>query len=637
MFAERERLGLAEWAERRRRWPNRGLYDYDVVPHLRAVVDAYEDPAIEEITVVKPSQTGFTEGLIVNALGYHIDCEPHDVMVVQPTLSQAEKFSKGKLHKFFEANPRIAGRISASDTLVEKAYPGGKISLVGARSARAFRMDTIGRVFGDDVDGWDATAGQGASDEGDQVTLIRRRTDRIEDRKLVWISTPTRNGTRIIRLYEQMDRRGEFHVPCPHCGTMQVLEWGRLAWESEEVEPGYQKQPGEVLRGSTVHRPDTAHYICVNDCRIEESDKRWMEEHGDYLAEDGEPVRQDGVRTVGFWLRGALTITLPGSEWPRLIREFLDVKDHPDALRGFVNLVLGEEFDELGDAPEWERIYERREGWPVGLCPEGVEFLTAGADVQDDRIEVSVWGWAPNKESWWVDHRIVAGDPSQRETWDDVTEILHASWPTESGGALPIARFGIDTGHDQASVVDWARRVGDRRVMLIKGDPWKNWRVMVGTPSRSDTNFIGKKYGLQLWTIGGALIKQETYGFLRLPMPRDGEPFPPGYIHIPKVDEELVKQLVAEDLVTSTDRRGFTKREWVKRRHRNEALDCRVYARAAAEQLGLSRMAALEAAGGQAGGEPRRASRARDAEGDGRSRRGGWLGRGGSARRRGGR
>jgi phage terminase large subunit GpA-like protein len=641
-FADRERLSLREWSERHRRWPDGSRYSFDPVPHLREVVDAYDDPSVEELTVVKPSQTGFTQGVILNAIGYHADHDPQNVLSVLPSKTKAETFSKKKLQGLIEHTPAVdrkIGKDTSSDTLTEKGFPGGALTLVGSRSASGFRMETIGRVFGDDVEGWKATAGgAGEQNEGDQVTLIRRRTDRVPDRKLVWVSTPTRNGTRIMKLYEEMERRGQWHVPCPHCGAMQVLTWPNLAWESEEVEEGYEPAAGEVLRGSTVHRPDTAHYVCeANGCRIAESEKRWMEERGEYLTEAGEPVLEDGVRTVGFWLRGALTITLPGSEWPRLIREFLYAKDYPDALRSFINLVLGEVFEEKGDAPPWRMLYERREDWPIGFCPDGVMFLTAGADVQKNRVEVFVWGWGLDKESWLIDHEVIPGDPYNSETWQGVTELLHRQWPHEDGSQLPIARLAVDTGYARDAVVDWARNQ-DRRVMLIKGDHWKNWTSILGSPSRSDVMLDGKRTGLQLWPVGGALIKQETYGFFRLDPPLDeGDPYPPGYIHLPKVDDEVVKQLTAEFLDTTEDKRGFTKRQWVKDRKRNEALDCRVYARAAAEQMGLSRHPRYMSEQAKKAREASRKRRDRSGrEEDDRRSGGRWLDRRGGRGRGGG-
>ena len=69
-----------------------------------------------------------------------------------------------------------------------------------------------------------------------------------------------------------------------------------------------------------------------------------------------------------------------------------------------------------------------------------------------------------------------------------------------------------------------------------------------------------------------------------------GTDYPPGTLHLPGwIDSEWLKQLVAEQLVTVRNKRGFARLEWQKLRERNEALDCRVYARAAAWILGADR------------------------------------------------
>lgn len=602
VFRPRTKPSLLDWAEANRRWPDGSPYEVSSTPHVREVLEAYSDPAIEEIVIVKPTQSGLTEGLAVNAIGFHVAQDPRHLLLILPSVDEAEKWSKKKLDPMIESTPAVQGRLEdgsrkKSNTIVEKTYPGGSLGIIGSNSGRGFRMVTIGVAIGDDVEGWDATAGKGAGSEGSQVTLIRRRTDRVPDRKLVWISTPRLAGGRIHQLYHEMESRGQFHVPCPHCGEMQVLRWGGpdepygIRWEKKRVASDYVPEPNEVVRGNVAHCPDTAYYVCeANGCVIDEASKPEMESRGEYLDDLGRPLRRPGVRRIGFWLRGALTITLPGSEWPRLVREFLSSKDNREALRAFYNLVLAEFWEERGEAPEWERIYERREDFPLCECPAGVEFLTVGADVQRDRVEAAVWGWGKDKESWLIDYLVFEGSPTAAETWTPMTELLHRTYPGANGIELPVSRLAVDTGYEQESVIDWARRVADRRVMLIKGDHWKNWTTVVGVPKRSETTWQGKKYGLMLWPVGGALIKQETYGFLGLPAPVDGEPYPPGWIHLPMIDVELVKQLVAEDLVTTTDRRGFTHHEWVKTRARNEFLDCRTYARAGAEQLGLPRL-----------------------------------------------
>ena len=119
----------------------------------------------------------------------------------------------------------------------------------------------------------------------------------------------------------------------------------------------------------------------------------------------------------------------------------------------------------------------------------------------------------------------------------------------------------------------------------------------VSGPTYVDATVAGKRLrrGARLWTVAVSTFKAETYRFLRLERPTDeelagGARVPPGTIHLPDwVESEWLKQFVAEQLVTVKTRRGFARLEWQKLRERNEALDTRVYARAAAWIAGLDR------------------------------------------------
>ena len=225
-------------------------------------------------------------------------------------------------------------------------------------------------------------------------------------------------------------------------------------------------------------------------------------------------------------------------------------------------------------------------------------LLTAGADVQRDRIEVSIWAWGRGFTSWLIDHVVIPGSspgtggPEKAQAWAALTELLGFSWPHEAGTEMGISRLAIDTGYEAPAVYAWARRMGGAQVVAVKGVDGFNRPAPVIGPSYVDATEGGRKIrrGARLWTVAAATFKSETYRFLRLDRPDDDSVPPAGSIHLPRnVDAEWVKQLVAEQLMTVKTRRGFSRLEWQKMRERNEALDCRVYARAAAWIVGLDR------------------------------------------------
>src|SRR4051794_1564802 len=293
--------------------------------------------------------------------------------------------------------------------------------------------------------------------------------------------------------------------------------------------------------------------------------------------------------TVGYHL-SALYAPLGWLSWARIAALHEQARGADETHRAFVNAVLGETWAESGDSPDWQRLYERREARLMGTVPEGGLLLTAGADVQKDRIEASVWAWGYGKACWLVDHRVLMGEPGQPRVWRELSALLDESWQHACGAGLKLEGLGIDSGFATQEVYGWVRTQPAGRVFALKGV--ERGAALVGLPTAVDISRGGKRLrrGVKVRIVATGLAKLELFHHLRLAAPLDGEPFPPGYVHLPRVDAEFLKQLCAEQLVTRRDRRGYLKREWQKTRERNEALDCYVYARAVAAILGLDRM-----------------------------------------------
>ncbi len=573
-------LTVSEWADQHRVLSPRasaepGRYRTDRTPYMRAIIDALSPThPVRRIVVMKSAQVGFTEGGN-NWIGYVIHHAPGPMLAVQPTVELAKRFSRQRIDPLIAESPAFRERVKparsrdAGNTVLSKEFPAGLLVITGANSAVGLRSMPARYLFLDEVDAYPPSA----DEEGDPVALAEARTRTFSWRsKILLGSTPTIHGlSRIESEYEASDQRRYF-VPCPHCGEMQWLKFERLRWDKGQ--------------------PETAHYECAScDGRIEEHHKTAMLEAGEWrsTAEAQDPG------TIGFHI-SALYSPVGWFSWENIARLW-ETATTDEAKRSFKNSVLGETWVETGEAPDWQRLYERRESWQFGTVPSGGLFLTAGADVQKDRVEVDVWAWGRGLESWLVDHIVVEGGPEHAATWDKLGDLLGRTWPHAHGAQLGLAKLAIDTGYESPAVYAWARRAGHAQVAPIKGVEGFNRAAPVIGPTHVDVTEGGKKLrrGARLWTIAVSTFKSETYRFLRLSAPTDddftsGARFPSGYVHLPRGTEgEWVKQLVGEQLVTVKTKRGFTRLEWQKLRERNEALDCRVYARAAAWIAGADR------------------------------------------------
>jgi terminase, large subunit len=578
------RLSLSEWADAKfylSAESSAQVGRWSTLPYQRGIMDAMTDPAVTYVSLMKSARVGYTK-MIDAFIGYSIDQDPCPVLVVQPTVDDAKGFSKEEIAPMLRDCPDLArivfeeaeeaGPRDSGNTILHKKFPGGVLSLVGANSGAGLRRISRKRVLFDEVDGYPPSAGS----DGDPIKLGIKRTEYYWDRKIVAGSTPLLAGTsRIEQLYLQGDQR-RYYVPCPHCGHFDFLVF------SERKGGGHFMQWPEG-------DPGAAYFVCSRGgCVIEHHQKRDMVSRGAWRA----AAPFTGHASFHIWAAYSYS---PNATWGHLAAEFLEAKrGGPEQLKTFVNTVLGETWQEQGEAPDWERLYQRREQYQIGTMPERARFLTAGVDVQKDRFVYEVVGWAPGRESWSVEAGVLPCDTALDASWLALDELLNREWPG-STRAHRLAMLAVDSGYNTQTVYNWVRRHERNRVIAVKGVT--SARALVSAPTPVDVMHNGQRIarGAKVWPLGVDVAKSELYGFLRLHAD-PGAPFPPGFCHFPEHGPDYFKQLTAEHLVRVVRRTGHTILEWqVLSGRENHWLDCRVYARAAASVCGLDRMAAPRA------------------------------------------
>jgi phage terminase large subunit GpA-like protein len=575
---------VSDWADAHRILPQKssaepGPWRTARTPYLREIMDCMSTTSdVEEVVFMAASQVGKSEALL-NVLGYIIDHAPGPALLVQPTVDLGKRFSRQRVEPLVDATPRLAGKVAdgrsrdARSSMQSKEFMGGVLVITGANSAVGLRSMPARWLLLDEIDGYPVDV----DGEGSPIDLAEARQRTFPRRKRFKASSPTIAGrSSIERAYEATDQR-RYYVPCPHCGAMQPLEFARLTWTKLDLPP------------------EQAVYVC-RACEepIQESAKTEMLERGEWRAEAPE---NDG-KIRGYHL-SALYSPLGWMSWGDIAAAFVAVHKNPLEFRVFTNTVLGETWRERGEAPEWKRLYERRESYGLGTVPRGGLVLTAGADVQKDRIVVEIVAWGRGKSSWSIDYGVIPGDTSllpdpaldlDPSPWKQLDELLARVFPHEDGAEMPIRMLAVDSGYNTQTVYSWCRKYPMNRVIAVKGQA--SGGILIGSPSPVDINMRGKRpiYGYKVWPVCGAVAKSELYGWLRLETPNDDEPFPPGFCHFPEYDDDYFQQLTAEHLVSRKTKRGFVALEWELIPGReNHVLDCRVYARAAASLVGLDR------------------------------------------------
>lgn len=553
----------------------------DLTPYAVEILDCLAvDGPYNRVSVRKSAQTGLTE-VGIAWVGSIIDKTPAKTMVVFPTILAVQDFNREKLSPTIEATDALLRKVrqhksrsGQSSTALNKRFPGGSLVLTGANSAADLRSKTIRFAFCDEIDEWPIDL----DGQGDPMKMVDARQmghHASADYMKFEASTPTIKGqSRIDESFEAGDQR-YFHVPCPHCDERQRLEFG-----TRETPWG--------LKFSTEW-PFNAHYVCRHcGCVIEHHQKRAMVLAGEWVAENPGPGRHPSFHI------DALTSLL--TTWDKMVEAFLDARDDPGKLKTFYNLWLGQAWEERGEAPEWDRLFARREDYAPRTIPPGGLVFTGGADVQGNGIYYEIVAWADDQQSWGIDAGFLPGDTADphNAVWTALGEVVDRRYPDAYGNYWPVDAFAVDSGFNANQVYMFAS--ARPRVFAIKGgDGWAKAAIS-SSPSRVSINWDGKrlKGGAELWHVGTWPLKAVLYANLRKQGKRDGaELDPPGFCHFSGFhDEAYLKQLTAEFL-RSRINKGRTVKEW----HAagpNHYHDCRIYNMAMAAHLGVDRMTAEE-------------------------------------------
>lgn len=593
---------VSEWSDEHRRLSQKasaepGRWRTDRTPYLREIMD-HLSPShpCTELTFIKGTQLGGSEAGY-NWIGSIIDLWPAPTMLVMPTVDTAKRISKQRIAPMIEETPAIAAKVSeaksrdSGNTVLMKDFPGGTLVMTGANSAPGLRSMPVRFLFMDEVDAYPADA----DNEGDPCVLAEKRTQTFPHRKIFRVSSPKlKINSRITTYFEASDQR-RYHVPCPHCAHEQWLRWEQMRWETRKVWEVTRADDGEVIEvpadtEGAVER-DTrelvdAWYECEScEARIDNHHKTDMLAAGRWIA-----LKPGAGRHPG-WHASSLYSPVGWFSWFDAVKQFLAAEEDVsgEAMQTFYNTVLGIAWEQAGDQPGEDELRKHVDSYRVGnRVPRGALMLTAGIDVQHDRLEARVWGWGRGEESWLIAREVIFGAPAEESTWTALEELLFRAWPHEGGSTLKIVASAVDAsdGITTHFVRNFCRKWSHRHVIAVKGQAIAG-KPIIGRPTDQDVTHRGRtiKGGVKMWPMGSDTAKALIYARYRVDAPGAG------YVHLPTglPDDEL-EQMTAEKVVTRYVK-GYPRREWTKKPSaRNEALDCFVMALAAAHYAGIGRV-----------------------------------------------
>ncbi|WP_421249752.1 phage terminase large subunit family protein [Aeromonas sp. 603359] len=565
----------AEWMDEHYYLPVESSYQegrWKSLPFQVAIINAMANDDIREVNFVKSARVGYTK-MLLGVAAYLLEHKKRNGLIWQPTDGDAELFVKKHVEPMIRDVPKLRalapwfGKKHRDNTLELKRFANGRgLEMRGGKAAKNYREASPDFGIYDELAAFD----DDIEKEGSPTFLGDKRMEGSTHPKSIRGSTPKIAGQcQIERAASESPHFMRYHVKCPHCGGEQYLKWGGpdaefgIKWDGADHHSAFYlcEVTGCVIRQHELDYERIERWIC-------ERTGIWTRDAIDWFNNQDQPIPPPESVTFHIW-----TAYSPFTTWVRIASDFLKAKDDQGKLKTFVNTTLGETWeDETGEKLEWEAIAARREVWPAPV-PDGVLYITVGADTQDDRFEFEITGWGAGEESWVLDYQRLYGDLHRSEIWERLHEQFSRQFVKASGEVLDIGLVMIDSGgHYTDEVYQFCRR-NSHKYIPIKG------ATMMGKPIITFPRKRNRK-GVYLSEVGTDSAKDVLYGRLGDVPPSLAGPLP-GYRHHPVA--EWADDFYFKGLTCERKRVEFVKGRRVYRwvapsGARNEPTDCAVYA-----------------------------------------------------------
>lgn len=551
-FKPPEKMTVSEWADKNRVLSEKdsaapGLFKTDRTPYLREPMNAFNNPQIEDITMVAGTQLGKTTAE-QNMLGYAISQDPGPTLIVYPTDKLAGFTSENRIQPMIELSDDLREKWHDKESQrLELQFDSMYIALVGANSPSNLSSRPARYIFFDEIDKFPKWTGTEASPEA----LAVERTKTFFNRKIVRVSTPTLSSGFIWQAWERADAQYKYFVPCPMCGEYQLLELKHIKWPED----------------MSIQKIKFAAYYecCACGERISDRYKMQMLRRGEWRL-----INKPGgrVKKVAYHIN---SIYSPWVTYGDVAAEFLASKNIPENLMNFINSWLAEPWVEKANRMASDIIMEKQLDYTQGTVPENAQLLTMGVDVQLDHFWWGVRAWGPHLTSWLVDY-------GRAETWADIEEILYRQYPDVNGEIRNLNLCCIDSGYNTDEVYQFCAMHCDLCVPTKGASKHLTSRYNITKLDK------GVGVGLMLYNFDPSQFKDFIKGRLGIEAGARGS-----WNVYSGIDRRYCDQVCAEQKVEHKDRKGHITLVWekVSSHAQNHMLDVETNNALAAEILGV--------------------------------------------------
>jgi phage terminase large subunit GpA-like protein len=617
VFTPPKRQPTAEWISDNFHLPSvsgdiDGLYDFYYAPYFLGVAKALDDPQVKEVDLMKAAQIGWTYFLlayIFKRVREAVDGVRCPIMMLFAKEMDGKRFYDQKLCPAVPVNPAISDVINVSqsrrggNSWSYKSFPNGFLSIVSSNSPG--NVKSASSIAVGIIEEPDDTS-DNVKDQGDSIGHIEERVKRTADSKIIVGGTPALKGFSKVEQRVNLSDARVLPIACHECGDKHVLDFENVHWVGKDGAPDVDEDTGEILTDPHevygFAQPDTAVYVCPT-CGEEWDDYQRQKNIRDTVfnaVADGDPLcgwvpTKPFHGKAGFVDLGEVYTCLPGSGLAELVREYLNA-EHLSALGDqtkkikFVNQKLGRPYEFKGDMAAPEALRDVAMDYAEGVIPHGGLMLTAGIDVQHNRIAVVLRAWGRD-ESWciyWGELTAAVTTVDIKDpVWATLEHRLFGAFKAADGWTTHLSALTIDAsdGTTSDAVYTWVRRMSKKYrntlVMAGKGSSSQTDPEIFRTPSLKGIDHRNPakqtkadRHGVKVFIVGTNKAKDWISGQMRLEI----DPTARGRWHFYKdIRADYFEQITGE--VKVPHRRIRNKKTWQQKAGcAVEAWDCEVYA-----------------------------------------------------------